>query len=66
MNNRRKFFKSLGLLSATALVGGLHPKNHQLNQKLNGKWLLRGQEFSGLEQVLRLSQDTSTNCLAEA
>ena len=36
MNNRRKFFKSLGLLSATALVGGLHPKNSLA--KTNIKW----------------------------
>lgn len=36
MNNRRKFFKSLGLLSATALVGGLHPKNTLAKTKI--KW----------------------------
>ena len=36
MNNRRKFFKSLGLLSATALVGGLHPKNSLAKTKI--KW----------------------------
>ena len=36
MNNRRKFFKSLGLLSATALVGGLHPKNSLAKSKI--KW----------------------------
>ena len=36
MNNRRKFFKSLGLLSATALVGGLHPKNSSAKSKI--KW----------------------------
>ena len=36
MNNRRKFFKSLGLLSATALVGGLHPKNSSAKTKI--KW----------------------------
>ena len=41
MNNRRKFFKSLGLLSATALVGGLNPKNSlaetkRLDPKANG------------------------------
>ena len=36
MNNRRKFFKSLGLLSATALVGGLHQKNSLAKTKI--KW----------------------------
>ena len=36
MNNRRKFFKSLGLLSATALVGGLHAKNSLAKTKI--KW----------------------------
>ena len=36
MNNRRKFFKSLGLLSATALVGGLHTKNSLAKTKI--KW----------------------------
>ena len=36
MNNRRKFFKSLGLLSATALVGGLNPKNSLAKTKI--KW----------------------------
>ena len=36
MNNRRKFFKSLGLLSATALVGGLHSKNSLAKTKI--KW----------------------------
>ena len=36
MNNRRKFFKSLGLLTATALVGGLHPKNSLAKTKI--KW----------------------------
>ena len=36
MNNRRKFFKSLGLLSATALVSGLHPKNSLAKTKI--KW----------------------------
>ena len=36
MNNRRKFFKSIGLLSATALVGGLHPKNSLAKTKI--KW----------------------------
>ena len=36
MNNRRKFFKSLGLLSATALVGGLYPKNTSAKTKV--KW----------------------------
>ena len=36
MNNRRKFFKSLGLLSATALVGGLNSKNSLAKTKI--KW----------------------------
>ena len=36
MNNRRKFFKSLGLLSATALVSSLHPKNSLAKTKI--KW----------------------------
>ena len=36
MNNRRKFFKSLGLLSATALIGGLYPKNSLAKTKI--KW----------------------------
>ena len=36
MNNRRKFFKSFGLLSATALVGGLNPKNSLAKTKI--KW----------------------------
>ena len=36
MHNSRKFFTSLGLLSATALVGGLHPKNSLAKTKI--KW----------------------------
>ena len=36
MNDRRKFFKSLGLLSATAIVGGLNAKNSSAQSKI--KW----------------------------
>ena len=36
MNSRRKFFKSLGLLSATALVDGLNAKNSLAQSKI--KW----------------------------
>ena len=36
MKNRRKFFKSVGLATATALVSGLHPKGSSAESKI--KW----------------------------